>query len=105
MPTPKNVTLCRTKSIAEFPDAVTTRGQKHLRLLERLAQNHRAVLLFVVQRGDCNKLKIAQDIDPDYAKLISSAINKGLEVLVYCCEVTPKMVEINRKLDFIKPTL
>ena len=99
----KNVTLSRTKGTAEFPDAVTLRGQKHLRLLAELAQSQRAVLLFVVQRSDCSQVKIAQDIDPQYATLLAEAVQSGVEVLAYGCSLSAKMVEINRKLDFIIP--
>ena len=65
----KNVTLSRRKKIAEFPDAVTTRGLKHINeLLKASEKNYKIYILFLVQRDDCKFFSIAKDIDPDYAK-------------------------------------
>ncbi|MCL1122988.1 DNA/RNA nuclease SfsA [Shewanella surugensis] len=67
-----------------FPDAVTTRGQKHLReLMEMVAKGHRAVLLFVVQHTGIQSVKAAKHIDPDYANLLKQAKKAGVEVLAY----------------------
>lgn len=73
-----------------FPDAVTTRGQKHLReLMEMVEQGHRAVLLFVVQHTGIHSVKAAEHIDPAYAKLLSEAHATGVELLAYSADMSP----------------
>ncbi|MCK8044832.1 DNA/RNA nuclease SfsA [Shewanella sp. 1CM18E] len=73
-----------------FPDAVTTRGQKHLReLMEMVEQGYRAILLFVVQHTGIKSVKAAAHIDPDYAKLLAEAHNKGVEIIAYSAELSP----------------
>ena len=97
----KNVTLSRQKGIAEFPDAITSRGQKHIQeLLNANKQGYNIYLLFVIQRDDCNKLKIANDIDPKYCELLTKAIKKNLNVLCYDCKFSTKGIKLNRKVKF-----
>ncbi|WP_299795420.1 DNA/RNA nuclease SfsA [uncultured Shewanella sp.] len=73
-----------------FPDAVTTRGQKHLReLMEVVAAGHRGVLLFVVQHTGIESVQAAAHIDPDYANLLSEAHRAGVEIIAYCAEISP----------------
>ncbi|MEI6860507.1 MAG: DNA/RNA nuclease SfsA [Shewanella sp.] len=73
-----------------FPDAVTTRGQKHLReLMHMVTLGHRAVLLFVVQHTGIDSVKAAAHIDADYAQLLTKAHQSGVEVLAYCTEMSP----------------
>ncbi|MCL1140035.1 DNA/RNA nuclease SfsA [Shewanella pneumatophori] len=73
-----------------FPDAVTTRGQKHLReLMEMVEQGYRAILLFVVQHTGIKSVKAAAHIDPDYAKLLAEAHKKGVEIIAYSAELSP----------------
>ncbi len=82
----KSVTLSRQPGLAEFPDATTARGAKHLtELAELAAAGHRAVLLFLVQRGDCNRLAPAADIDPRYAAGLARVRQQGVEVLAMAC--------------------
>ena len=77
-----------------FPDAVSLRGQKHLReLMHMVSLGHRAVLLFVVQHSEITCVAPAAHIDPEYAKLLKIAVLSGVEVLAYCCEISP--TEIN----------
>jgi len=72
-----------------FPDAVTTRGQKHLReLIEMVAQGHRAVLLFVVQHTGISSVTAAQHIDPHYSELLLKAHQAGVEILAYGVEMS-----------------
>lgn len=72
-----------------FPDAVSTRGQKHLReLIEMVRLGHRAVLLFVVQHSGIDRVCAAKHIDPDYAQLLSQAHHAGVEILAYCTEMS-----------------
>lgn len=73
-----------------FPDAVTTRGQKHLReLMEMVKQGHRAVLLFVVQHTGITSVAAAKHIDPDYAELLTQAHQNGVEILAYSSKLSP----------------
>lgn len=72
-----------------FPDAVTTRGQKHLReLMEMVSLGHRAVLLFVVQHSGITSVAAAQHIDPDYSQLLVQAHRAGVEILAYCAKMS-----------------
>lgn len=80
----KNVSLATGRNHAVFPDAVTLRGHKHLReLMLMRAQGHRAVLLFCVQISGVEAVAPADDIDPEYGKLLRLAANSGVEVLAY----------------------
>ena len=74
----KNVTLSRKKGIAEFPDAVTSRGAKHIdELLKASKKGYDIYIAYVIQREDCNKFEIATDIDPEYSKKLSKAVKKN----------------------------
>jgi sugar fermentation stimulation protein A len=98
----KNVTLKRDGGHSgrlEFPDAVTARGLKHLReLIDVVARGHRAVMLFVAQRGDGDHLAIARDIDPAYASGLARAAAAGVEVVCYDCEVETVGVRVRSPL-------
>ncbi len=96
----KNVTLV-VEGDYQFPDAVTTRGLKHLdALLEMKKEGHRAVMLYVVQRSDGKIFRPAKEIDPAYSKRLKEVYNKGVEVLVYQAKVSPEEIIITHKLDF-----
>ena len=96
----KNVTLSREKKIAEFPDAITSRGSKHIqKLLEANKKGYKIYLLFVIQRNDCNKFKLAKDIDPEYCELLLKAVKKNLKILCYDCKFSPKGIELNREIQ------
>ena len=89
----KSVTLSRTAGLAEFPDSVTARGTKHLgELAHMVAQGHRAVMFYLVQRTDCTQFQLAADIDPTYAAAFAHAKSAGVEHLVYNTQITPKQV-------------
>lgn len=95
----KSVTLKRQSGLAEFPDSRTVRGTKHLQELAKIAQEgRRAVLLFVVQRGDCAAVSVAADIDPAYAEAFERARAQGVEVLCYSCKVSPEAVALDAAL-------
>ena len=99
----KNVTLSRIKNIAEFPDAVTERGLKHLNeLIEAKNRGFDIYLAFIIQREDCKKFKIAEDIDPKYKKLLTFALKNKLKVICYDCKFLSKGIIINNKVNFIK---
>jgi sugar fermentation stimulation protein A len=97
----KNVTLKRKNKIAEFPDSVTSRGTKHLNeLINATKKGFDAYLLFVIQREDCNKLNIAKDIDPVYAKTLIKAVENNVKILCYDCKFSSKGIILNNKIKF-----
>lgn len=99
----KNVTL-KQNDRAEFPDAVTARGSKHLsELIEMVNEGHRAVMFYLIQRMDCDSCSIADDIDPDYAINLTKALKAGVEVICYDCHLDETGIEIRRKIPFQAP--
>lgn len=93
----KNTTLVRN-SVAQFPDAVTERGQKHIEeLLHLISLGHSAEILFVIQRDDANSFSPAADIDPKYANLLTQAKKQGLIITPAVAEVTPKTINLTSK--------
>lgn len=92
----KSVTLSRNKGDAEFPDAVTARGTKHLRELENMVeQGFRAVMVYLVQREDCTNFSLAEDIDPAYAAAFKDAQKSGVEMLCYGCKISLKEIYVD----------
>lgn len=97
----KNVTLVEG-DMALFPDAVTLRGQKHLRELMQMVQaGNRGVIFFVVQRGDACSLSPADAIDPEYGRLLRLAVKNGVEALAYQAEVHPREIVLARILPVL----
>lgn len=93
----KNVTLAENK-IAKFPDAVTERGQKHLReLMALMKQGHTAELVFTVQRDDCEGFSPADDIDPEYGRLLREARDQGLVLSPLVVELSPTQAVLSEK--------
>ena len=85
-----------------FPDAVTTRGQKHLRELAEMAESgKRAILLFAVLHSGINSVTPAAHIDGEYAKLIKLALNSGVEVLAYQAKLSSNSIQLSKKIAFI----
>jgi len=98
----KNVTLFRDEKIAEFPDAVTSRGTKHLKtLIEAVKKGYKSYLLFLVQIQGVNSFKIAKDIDKEYYENYLLAKKNGVIFLAYRCEITSKEIKIEKKLRII----
>ena len=98
----KNVTLSKRKGIAEFPDAVTERGSKHLlELIDVVKKKRRAIMLFLIQRDDCKKFRIAEEIDTTYKKNIIKAKQAGVEILCYSCSFVRNNIELDKKIKFI----
>jgi sugar fermentation stimulation protein A len=96
----KNVHMKRGKNAA-FPSSVTTRGAKHMQeLSEMVRQGHKAYVVYVVQRSDCEGFEIATDIDPYYGQETLKALENGVEALVYACEVRPEGIRISHRLTF-----
>ena len=97
----KNVTLSRKNKVAEFPDAITTRGLKHIEeLLKAKQKGFEIYLLFVIQRNDCSKFQLAKDIDPEYCEFLIKAVKKNLKILCYDCKFSPKGIKLNREIKF-----
>ncbi|MBM3566199.1 MAG: DNA/RNA nuclease SfsA [Alphaproteobacteria bacterium] len=105
----KNVTMKRDPSPAapaEFPDAVTARGAKHLAELSRVAKKgQRAVMVFLVQRGDANAFAPAADIDPAYARALAAAAGNGVEILCYGCRLNSREIKVTKPLAIRPPTI
>ena len=98
----KNVTLFRDNKTAEFPDAVTSRGTKHLlTLIDATNKGYKAYLLFLVQIQNMKYFKIAKDIDEEYYKNYLIAKKAGVNFLAYRCDISSKKIFIDKKLKII----
>ena len=97
----KNVTLNRNKNIAEFPDAITSRGTKHLSELVKAKNNgYETYILYLVQLEGCDSFKIAKDIDPEYKKAYDMAIKSGVKILCYDCKLNNEEIKLNRQIFY-----
>ncbi len=98
----KNVTLFRNKKIAEFPDAITSRGSKHLKtLIEATKKGYKTYLLFLIQIQGIENFKVAKDIDEEYYKNYILAKKAGVNFLVYRCKINSKEIKIEKKIKII----
>ena len=98
----KNVTLFRNENTAEFPDAITARGSKHLlTLINAIKKGYKTYLLFLVQIQNMKSFKIAKDIDPEYYKNYLLAKKAGVNFLAYRCNISSKKIFIDKKLKII----
>ena len=98
----KNVTLSRQNGIAEFPDAVTSRGLKHLEELEKaIKKGYESFLIYLVQREDCNEFRIAKDIDPKYYEGFLKAKKNGVKFISYSCKVNEKEIYVNKSIKIV----
>ena len=98
----KNVTLFRDKETAEFPDAITSRGSKHLlTLIDAIKKGYKSYLIFLVQVQNMKKFKIARDIDNEYYKNYLIAKNSGVNFLAYRCKISSKEILIEKKIKII----
>ena len=98
----KNVTLFRDKKTAEFPDAITSRGSKHLiTLIDAIKRGYKAYLIFLVQIQHMEKFKIARDIDYEYYKNYLKAKKAGVNFLAYRCKISSKEIFIDKKIKII----
>ncbi|MCD6376418.1 MAG: DNA/RNA nuclease SfsA [Caldisericaceae bacterium] len=97
----KNVTLVEEDGVYYFPDAVTTRGLKHLHeLIQMLKEGHRAVMLFLIQRSDGTIFRPADHIDAEYGRMLRVAFEQGVEILPYLAQVSPEEIKVSKKIDF-----
>ena len=98
----KNVTLFRDKKTAEFPDAITTRGSKHLlTLIDAIKKGYKSYLVFLVQIQNMKNFKIASDIDSEYYRNYLTAKKAGVNFLAYRCKINSKEIFIEKKLKII----
>jgi len=98
----KNVTLFRNKDTAEFPDAPTTRGIKHLlTLIDAIKKRYKTYLIFLVQIQNMKYFKIAKDIDEEYYNAYLKAKKAGVNFLAYRCDISSKKIFIDKKLKII----
>ena len=98
----KNVTLLRDGIFAEFPDAVTARGSKHLKMLiNSIKKGYKPYVLFLTQIQDINKFRIAKDIDANYYTNYIEAKNAGVNFLAYRCYLNSKEIKVEKKINII----
>jgi len=98
----KNVTLTRNKELAEFPDAITSRGSKHLiKLINSISKGYKPFVLFLTQIQGINNFKIAKDIDNEYYQNYLKAKKAGVKFLAYRCILNSKEIKIEKKLKII----
>tara|TARA_B100000965_G_C19343414_1_gene648451 strand:- start:103 stop:789 length:687 start_codon:yes stop_codon:yes gene_type:complete len=98
----KNTTLTREENIAEFPDAVTSRGTKHLqKLIESIKKGYKPYVLFLTQIQDINNFRIAKDIDSKYYKEYLDAKKIGVNFLAYRCSLNSKEIKIEKKIKIL----
>lgn len=99
----KGVTLHRGGGLAEWPDCVSSRAARHLRELEAVvAEGDRAVVLFVVQRADCGRFTVCGELDPAFARALDHAVDGGVEVLTYACDVTTNGIDITCRMPWAR---
>ena len=97
----KNCHLSRGGGLAEFPDCVAARSSKHLRELAAMAKvGDRAVVLFVVQRMDCDRFAACAELDPVFARTLAEVASEGVEVLVYACAVDERAVALRGRIPW-----
>ena len=98
----KNVTLFRNDKIAEFPDAITSRGSKHLKtLIDAIKKGYKTYLIFLVQIQNMEYFKIAKDIDNEYYENYLKAKKAGVNFLAYRCKISSKEIFIDKKIKII----
>lgn len=98
----KNVHLSRRHGLAEFPDSVTERGVKHLREMSDMVQaGHRAVMVYLIQRGDAKKLAFARDVDPGYGEAFDRAMQAGVEAIALRCRMSTEEIVVDRTIPIV----
>jgi sugar fermentation stimulation protein A len=97
----KNVTLLRKNKTAEFPDAVTSRGTKHLNeLCSAQKKGYQSYILYLIQREDCDSFEIANDIDKKYKSAFDKAIKSGVKILCYDCKLNDDEIKLNNQIYY-----
>jgi len=97
----KNVTLSTKENVAEFPDAITSRGTKHLtKLPEAKKKGYESYILYLIQREDCDSFKIAEDIDQTYKITFNEALKNGVKMLCYDCKLSNEEIKLNNQINY-----
>ena len=97
----KNVTLLRENKIAEFPDAITSRGTKHLNeLCNAKKKGYQSYILYLIQRENCDSFKIAKDIDDEYKIAFIKALKSGVKILCYDCKLNNEEIKLNNQINY-----
>ena len=97
----KNVTLSRKNKIAEFPDAITSRGTKHLKeLINAKKKGFESYIFYLIQRDDCKSFKIAKDIDQEYKIAFDEALKNGVNILCYDCKLSNEEIKLNNQIFY-----
>ena len=97
----KNVTLSRKNKIAEFPDAITSRGTKHLKeLINAKKKGFESYIFYLIQRNDCISFKIAKDIDQEYKIAFDEALKNGVNILCYDCKLSNEEIKLNNQIIY-----
>ena len=97
----KNVTLFRKEKIAEFPDAITSRGTKHLfELIKAKKKGYQSYILYLIQREDCDSFRIAKDIDEEYKIAFDKAVKNGVKILCYDCKISAEEIKLNNRINY-----
>ncbi|MAS04892.1 MAG: DNA/RNA nuclease SfsA [Ahrensia sp.] len=98
----KNVHLMREPGLAEFPDTVTARGARHLdEMADMVRQGHRAVMVYLVQRGDCESLRLCRDLDPAYCAAFDRATACGVEAVAIQCQISPEEIAPAKRIPLV----
>ncbi len=98
----KNVHFSRRHGLAEFPDSVTERGAKHLaEMSDMVRQGHRAVMVYLIQRGDAKKLAFARDVDPTYGAAFDLAAAAGVEAIALRCRMSTEQIVVDRPVPIV----
>lgn len=98
----KNVHFSRRHGLAEFPDSVTERGAKHLgEMSDMVRAGHRAVMVYLIQRGDARRLAFARDIDPGYGAAFDAAAAAGVEAIALRCRMSPEEIVVDRPVPIV----
>jgi sugar fermentation stimulation protein A len=98
----KNVHLSRSHGLAEFPDSVTERGAKHLvEMSAMVREGHRAVMVFLIQRGDARRLALARDVDPGYGRAFDAARRAGVEAMALRCRMGLEEISVEGPVPII----
>lgn len=98
----KNVHFVRANRLAEFPDSVTARGAKHLdELAAMVGEGHRAMMVYLVQRSDCDRLRLCRDLDPVYCAAFDRAAEVGVEAMAIQCQITKTEITPFRTIPIV----
>lgn len=98
----KNVHFMRQPGLAEFPDTVTARGARHLdEMADMVREGHRAVMVYLVQRGDCESMRLCRELDPAYWAAFDRAAACGVEAVAIQCQISPEEIAPAKRIPLV----